>query len=209
MNCKDLTKRINNSVNTSQITWITIPSPPFSVMDSKQEKDVDTSSASSAPAARYEFYDPSKESIWTRLGLSFESFKRAPGTTGWGIDTYTYKTFHLSISVVKSSLEETMSRTLSAFSPTLPCCNRKWSLGIFKWSLSVSIHYVFDINTFLSVGIGGSIGTGLFVGSGSALRLGGPAGVLIAWILIGMMLINVTQVCRFLSLTTRSRIHGL
>ena len=41
---------------------------------------------------------------------------------------------------------------------------------------------------------GGSIGTGLFVGSGSALHSGGPAGVLIAWILIGAMLINVTQV---------------
>lgn len=27
------------------------------------------------------FYDPSKESIWTRLGLTAESFKRAPGTT--------------------------------------------------------------------------------------------------------------------------------
>lgn len=26
-------------------------------------------------------YDPRQESIWTQLGLSFESFKRAPGTT--------------------------------------------------------------------------------------------------------------------------------
>lgn len=41
---------------------------------------------------------------------------------------------------------------------------------------------------------GGSIGTGLFVGSGNALHNGGPGGILIAWILIGMMLINVTQV---------------
>ena len=73
----------------------------------------------------------------------------------------------------------------------------------------MSIHFVFDINRFLSVGIGGSIGTGLFVGSGSALRLGGPAGVLIAWILIGMMLINVTQVCRFHSLATHSKTHLL
>lgn len=31
---------------------------------------------------RTEFYDPSKESIWTRAGLNFESYKRAPGTTG-------------------------------------------------------------------------------------------------------------------------------
>lgn len=28
------------------------------------------------------FYDPSKETVWTRLGLTAESFKRAPGTTG-------------------------------------------------------------------------------------------------------------------------------
>ena len=28
-------------------------------------------------------YDPSQESKWTRLGLSWESFKRAPGTTGY------------------------------------------------------------------------------------------------------------------------------
>jgi hypothetical protein len=26
-------------------------------------------------------YDPSQESIWTRLGLNFESYKRAPGST--------------------------------------------------------------------------------------------------------------------------------
>jgi hypothetical protein len=29
-----------------------------------------------------DFYDPSKESKWTRWGFSPESFKRAPGTTG-------------------------------------------------------------------------------------------------------------------------------
>lgn len=28
-------------------------------------------------------YDPSKESAWTRAGLTLESFKRAPGTTGY------------------------------------------------------------------------------------------------------------------------------
>jgi amino acid transporter len=30
-----------------------------------------------------EFYDPYKESRLTRMGLTFESFKRAPGTTGY------------------------------------------------------------------------------------------------------------------------------
>ncbi|KAJ6184306.1 general amino acid permease Gap1-Penicillium chrysogenum [Penicillium mononematosum] len=38
------------------------------------------------------------------------------------------------------------------------------------------------------IAIGGSIGTGLFVGSGSVLATGGPASVLIAYILIGCML---------------------
>ena len=51
-----------------------------------------------------------------------------------------------------------------------------------------------DFRVLIPLTSGGSIGTGLFVGSGSALHHGGPAGVLIAWILIGVMLINVTQV---------------
>lgn len=38
------------------------------------------------------------------------------------------------------------------------------------------------------IAIGGSIGTGLFVGSGGALAVGGPASVIIAFILIGIML---------------------
>jgi yeast amino acid transporter len=45
------------------------------------------------------------------------------------------------------------------------------------------------------IAVGGSIGTGLFVGSGAALHSGGPGGVIVAWILMGIMLINVTQVC--------------
>lgn len=38
------------------------------------------------------------------------------------------------------------------------------------------------------IAIGGSIGTGLFVGSGKALATGGPASLLIAFVLIGAML---------------------
>jgi len=38
------------------------------------------------------------------------------------------------------------------------------------------------------IAIGGSIGTGLFVGAGSALAVGGPASLIIAYGLIGMML---------------------
>ncbi|KAJ5291886.1 General amino-acid permease GAP2 [Penicillium angulare] len=38
------------------------------------------------------------------------------------------------------------------------------------------------------IAIGGSIGTGLFVGSGTVLEAGGPASVVIAYVLIGIML---------------------
>ncbi|KAI5783554.1 amino acid permease-domain-containing protein [Geopyxis carbonaria] len=43
------------------------------------------------------------------------------------------------------------------------------------------------------IAIGGSIGTGLFVGSGKALATGGPASLLIAFALIGMMLFCVVH----------------
>lgn len=35
----------------------------------------------SSPVDTEDYYDPSKESVWTRAGLNFESFKRAPGST--------------------------------------------------------------------------------------------------------------------------------
>lgn len=43
------------------------------------------------------------------------------------------------------------------------------------------------------IAIGGSIGTGLFVGSGYALGLGGPAGVLISYVLVGYALFAVVM----------------
>lgn len=43
------------------------------------------------------------------------------------------------------------------------------------------------------IAIGGSIGTGLFVGSGGALQTGGPAALLIAFSLIGAMLYCVVH----------------
>lgn len=43
------------------------------------------------------------------------------------------------------------------------------------------------------IAIGGSIGTGLFVGSGKALNTGGPASLLIAFGLIGAMLYCVVH----------------
>jgi amino acid transporter len=41
------------------------------------------------------------------------------------------------------------------------------------------------------IAIGGSIGSGFFVGSGSALATGGPASLVIDFLIIGVMLFNV------------------
>ncbi|KAH8588365.1 amino acid transporter-like protein [Bisporella sp. PMI_857] len=43
------------------------------------------------------------------------------------------------------------------------------------------------------IAIGGSIGTGLFIGSGQALKTGGPASLLLAFILIGVVLYCTVQ----------------
>lgn len=43
------------------------------------------------------------------------------------------------------------------------------------------------------IAIGAAIGTGLFVGSGSALATGGPAALVIAWILTGIMMYTTVQ----------------
>lgn len=43
------------------------------------------------------------------------------------------------------------------------------------------------------IAIGGSIGTGLFVGSGTALAQGGPASLLIAFTIVGIMLFCTVQ----------------
>lgn len=51
------------------------------------------------------------------------------------------------------------------------------------------------------IAIGGSIGTGLFIGSGSTLHYGGPGGVLIAYILIGSMMYCTVQSLGELAIT--------
>jgi len=43
------------------------------------------------------------------------------------------------------------------------------------------------------IAIGGAIGTGLFIGSGSSLATGGPAGLLIGFGLVGLMLFFVVH----------------
>ncbi|KAL0066166.1 Amino-acid permease inda1 [Marasmius tenuissimus] len=121
-----------------------------------KEKLEEGSASSTAPL---EFYDPSKESRWTRLGLNFESFKRAPGSTG--------------AQVIAGNLSEAELEKIKADAPLLQPKMKPRHVAM--------------------MGVGGSIGTGLFVGSGQALHNGGPGGLLIAWILIGIMLVNVTQ----------------
>ncbi|WOO77009.1 Amino-acid permease inda1 [Vanrija pseudolonga] len=106
--------------------------------------------------ASSDFYDPSKESALTRLGLSFESFKRAPGTTrglvGHG---------------------DIPKELLAHDQPLLQQQMKPRHLQM--------------------IAVSGSIGTGLFIGSGSALSTGGPAAVIIAWVVMGVMLMNVVQ----------------
>ncbi|QPG73287.1 amino acid permease [Brettanomyces nanus] len=51
------------------------------------------------------------------------------------------------------------------------------------------------------IAIGGSIGTGLFVGSGSALGSGGPAALLIGWMLTGLMMYCTVQAMGELAVT--------
>ena len=43
------------------------------------------------------------------------------------------------------------------------------------------------------IAIGGAIGTGLFIGSGSSLATGGPLGLLIGFGLVGVMLFFVVH----------------
>ncbi|KAJ2916158.1 hypothetical protein MD484_g4244, partial [Candolleomyces efflorescens] len=129
-------------------------------MDSKDEKkDFETTTVVTPSEDSIHFYDPSKESVWTRLGLSFESFKRAPGPTGGQVVAGEGNVKDLEAVMAEGTMlqQKLKPRHLNM------------------------------------IAVGGSIGTGLFVGSGSALHSGGPGGVLIAWLLIGVMLINVTQ----------------
>ncbi|GEQ66658.1 hypothetical protein JCM33374_g321 [Metschnikowia sp. JCM 33374] len=51
------------------------------------------------------------------------------------------------------------------------------------------------------IAIGGSIGTGLFIGSGKVLKKGGPASVLIAYMLIGSMMYSTVHALGELAIT--------
>jgi hypothetical protein len=59
-----------------------LPHLAFAAMSKDDEKQ---GSSTDVTVEETLFYDPSKESRWTRLGLTLESFKRAPGTTAYVI----------------------------------------------------------------------------------------------------------------------------
>jgi amino acid transporter len=122
----------------------------------KKVEGYDVGVYSAQQAAQDDVYDPSQESLATRLGINFESFKRAPGTTR-GLVAH----------------GDIPPEYLQHDNPLLQQKMKPRHLQM--------------------IAVGGSIGTGLFVGSGSALARGGPAAVLLAWIIMGVMLINVTQ----------------
>lgn len=52
------------------------------VYSKKEEGSGSDVYVSTTAAPREQLYDPSQETKLTRLGLSLESFKRAPGSTG-------------------------------------------------------------------------------------------------------------------------------
>jgi len=115
--------------------------------------------ATTVDVQNVEFYDPSQESVWTRLGVTAESFKRAPGTTG-------------------GQVIETDDPN---FDPNLHAADNPMLQQKLK------------PRHLQMIAVGGSIGTGLFIGSGGALSTGGPGALLIAWGVMGFMLLMTVQ----------------
>ena len=123
-----------------------------------------------------DFYDPSKESFMTRLGFTAESFKRAPGSTRGLVahgDIPPEYLQHDNPLLQQKMKPRHLQMIAVGESPRLPDRSDRRGCPCLRRRHD---------NMLTS---GGSIGTGLFVGSGSALSDGGPAAVLLAWIIMG------------------------
>ncbi|KAG9039810.1 hypothetical protein FRB95_007237 [Tulasnella sp. JGI-2019a] len=112
------------------------------------------------------WYDPSEETKLTRIGLSLESFKRAPGPIKRNDD--------------HTGMDADEIAAMDRETPLLPENLKPRHVRM--------------------IAVGGSIRTGLFIGTGGALAKGGPLGTLIAWVVMGFMLFNTIQAMGELSI---------
>lgn len=118
--------------------------------------DDEKKASGKAEVTSAEIYDPSLESIWTRLGLNLESFKRAPATTK-GLVTHGDIPIELDL----------------------------YDNGLLQQKMKP--------RHLQMIAAGGAIGTGLFVGTGGALATGGPAGIVLGWVIMGFMVVTVSN----------------
>ena len=83
-------------------------------------------------------------------------------------------------------------RAIDSFKPALPSDNVSMDTDELKQGKGEGgLHRKLKNRHLQMITIGGSIGTGLFVGAGSALATGGPAALVINFTIIGLMLFNV------------------
>ncbi|CAF1313020.1 unnamed protein product [Adineta ricciae] len=93
-------------------------------------------------------------------------------------------------------------RMIDSFKPALPTTSVSIEMNELKQIESndddvrkgeTGLHQTLTNRHLQMIAIGGSIGTGLFVGSGSSLATGGPAALIIDYVVIGFMLFNVSM----------------
>ncbi|PWN52876.1 putative general amino acid permease [Violaceomyces palustris] len=92
-----------------------------------------------------------------------------------------------SASLVGSDVASSKASTKLDLSGAKPLSPLPGSSGVGETKRKLSSRHI------SMIGIGGGIGTGLFVGSGNALATAGPAGVLMAYIIIGMAVFGVME----------------
>ena len=95
-----------------------------------------------------------------------------------------------------------LRRAIDSFKPALPLNNVSIDTDeLEQGTEEIGLHRKLKNRHLQMITIGGSIGTGLFVGAGSALATGGPAALVINFSIIGFMLFNVCMALGELSVT--------